>query len=74
MQLDQNLFREDSRGTAIVPLNGSRNGGMGQKFDAGYKIKSVKILSGTKNEVATAIQYMIEDTRMQLLFTQRYSG
>jgi len=66
MQLDQNLFREDSRGTAIVPLNGSRNGGMGQKFDAGYKIKSVKILSGTKNEVATAIQYMIEDTRMQL--------
>ncbi|MEI7960012.1 MAG: M1 family metallopeptidase [Chitinophagaceae bacterium] len=66
MQLDQNLFREDSRGSAIVPLNGSRNGGMGQKFDAGYKIKSVKILSGTKNEVATAIQYMIEDTRMQL--------
>ena len=66
MQLDQNLFREDSRGSAIVPLNGSRNGGMGQKFDAGYKIKSVKILSGAKNEVATAIQYMIEDTRMQL--------
>ncbi len=66
MQLDQNLFREDSRGSAIVPLNGSRNGGMGQKFDAGYKIKSVKLLSGAKNEVATAIQYMIEDTRMQL--------
>ena len=66
MQLDQNLFREDSRGSAIVPLNGSRNGGMGQKFDAGYKIKSVKLLSGAKNDVATAIQYMIEDTRMQL--------
>ena len=66
MQLDQNLFRKDSRGSAIVPLNGSRNGGMGQQFDAGYKIKSVKLLSGAKNEVATAIQYMIEDTRMQL--------
>src|ERR1700742_2075811 len=27
MQLDQNLFKTDSRGTAIVPLTGSRNWG-----------------------------------------------
>src|ERR1035437_4158635 len=35
MNLEQNLFRLDSRGTAIVPLSGSRNWGRGQVFDAG---------------------------------------
>ena len=35
MQLDQNLFKQASRGNAIVPLNGSRNAGHGQVFDAG---------------------------------------
>jgi dTDP-4-amino-4,6-dideoxygalactose transaminase len=39
MQLDQNLFKEDSRGNAIVPINGSRNAGHGQKFDAGFNIQ-----------------------------------
>ena len=33
LQVDQNLFKEDSRGNAIIPLNGSRNGAKGQKFD-----------------------------------------
>jgi len=42
MNLEQNLFKLDSRGTAIVPLRGSRNWGKGQVFDAGMKIKSVK--------------------------------
>jgi hypothetical protein len=64
--LDQNLFKEDSRGNAIVPLNGSRNAGHGQKFDAGYKIKSVSLLTGSKNEMTTDVKYMIEDTRMQI--------
>jgi hypothetical protein len=66
MQLDQNLFKEDSRGNAIVPINGSRNAGHGQKFDAGFNIQSVSVLSGTKNEIATEVKYMIEDTRMQI--------
>jgi hypothetical protein len=66
MQWDQNLFKEDSRGNAIVPLNGSRNAGHGQKFDAGYKIKSVSLLTGSKNEMTTDVKYMIEDTRMQI--------
>ncbi len=59
MQLDQNLFKQDSRGSAIVPPSGSRNGGRGQMFDAGYKIKSVKA-----NDVE--VKYMINDTRMQV--------
>jgi hypothetical protein len=65
MQLDQNLFKQDSRGTLIVPTTGSRNGGRGQVFDAGYKIKSVKVLSGPNN-TATDVKYMVEDTRMQI--------
>lgn len=74
MQLDQNLFKKDSRGSAIVPLNGSRNGGGGQEFDAGYKIKSVKILSGAKNEKATPVEYLIEDTRMQIFLPKELAA
>jgi len=66
MQLDQNLFKEDSRGNAIVPVNGSRNAGHGQIFDAGFKIQSVSVLSGSKNEIAKDVDYLIEDTRMQI--------
>ena len=42
--LEQNLFKSDSRGTAIVPLSGSRNWGKGQSFEAGFKIKSVQLM------------------------------
>src|SRR6201996_5791719 len=45
MNLEQNLFKMDSRGTKIVGLNGSRNGGHGQDFDAGFKIKSISMLN-----------------------------
>ncbi|MFD1257077.1 M1 family metallopeptidase [Mucilaginibacter terrae] len=59
MQLDQNLFKQDSRGSAIIPMSGSRNGGRGQAFDAGYKIKSVKV-----NDAE--VKFLINDTRMQI--------
>jgi hypothetical protein len=64
LQLDQNLFRSDSRGTAIVPLQGSRNWGRGQAFDAGDKIKSVKVLNA--KGIATEVKFLISDTRMQV--------
>src|ERR1700761_6061576 len=50
MNLEQNLFRQDSRSAAVVPWGGppphqaSRNWGRGQIFDAGFKIKSVKLI------------------------------
>ncbi|MGV3685536.1 MAG: M1 family metallopeptidase [Daejeonella sp.] len=67
MQLDQNLFKEDSRGHALVPPAGSRSGSHGQKFDAGYKIRSVKIIETENNRtVEKDPQYFIEDTRMQI--------
>ena len=67
MQLDQNLFKEDSRGNAIIPPGGSRSGARGQKFDGGYKIKSVKILSVEKGKtIEKNAEHFIEDTRMQV--------
>ncbi|MES3018954.1 MAG: M1 family metallopeptidase [Bacteroidota bacterium] len=67
MQLDQNLFKEDSRGQALIPPGGSRSGARGQKFDAGYKIKSVKIIE-TENGKTTEKdpEYFVEGTRMQI--------
>jgi hypothetical protein len=70
MNLEQNLFKQDSRGSGIVPLMGnppvqtSRNWGRGQLFDAGFKIKSVKML-GTKG-VMSDVKFLVSDTRMQL--------
>jgi hypothetical protein len=70
MNLEQNLFKQDSRGTAIVPLAGnppklnSRNWGRGQVFDAGFKIKSVQLI-GEKG-AATDVKFLVNDTRMQL--------
>ncbi len=59
LQLDQNLFKKDSRGNAVIPMTGSRNGANGQEFDGGYNIKSVKI-------DGKAAKYRITDTRMQI--------
>ena len=36
LHMDQNIFKEDSRGNAIIPLSGSRNGSKGQKLDGGF--------------------------------------
>jgi hypothetical protein len=59
MQLDQNLFKPNSRGTAIIPPSGSRNGGKGDLSKGGYNIKSVKIGD-------TPVKFIIDDTRMQI--------
>jgi hypothetical protein len=71
MYLDQNLFKQDSRGNAIIPITGSRNGAQGQVFDGGHKIKSVKIVTTSKG-IATEkeVKYIINDTRMQVFLPQ----
>lgn len=63
MQLDQNLFKSNSRGTAIIPPSGSRNGGRGQMPNGGYNIKSVK--AG-----GVDVKYLINDTRMQIFLPE----
>lgn len=68
MNVDQNLFKDDSRGNAVVPLTGSRNGARGQIFDGGHKIKSVKIVSNNKGKVTESdAKFVISDTRMQVM-------
>jgi len=74
MQLDQNLFKQDSRGSAIMPYVGSRNGGRGQEFDAGYKIKSVKIVNGSSPLSTTDVPFLIEDTRMQVMLPKEVAA
>ena len=71
MNLDQNLFKSDSRGNAVIPIEGSRNGAQGQVFEGGFKIKSVKIIStiqGKSKEIAA--KFLITDTRMQVSLPQ----
>ncbi|WP_291099925.1 MULTISPECIES: M1 family metallopeptidase [unclassified Flavobacterium] len=71
MLLDQNLFKSDSRGNAVIPINGSRNGAQGQIFDGGDKIKSVKIITTSKGKTKeTNAKFVISDTRMQVFLPQ----
>ena len=71
MNLEQNLFKLDSRGTAIVPLSGSRNWGRGQVFDAGYKIRSIKLV-GKGNDAD--LKFLVSDTRMQIFLPKEVAA
>lgn len=67
LHIDQNLFKADSRGNAVVPLTGSRNGAKGQQFDGGHKIKSVSLVIGkTEKE----LKFLINDTRLQIFLPE----
>ena len=71
MNVDQNLFKNNSRGKTVIPITGSRNGDKGQVFDGGHKIKSIKIVSGKNGKtVETEAKYEIIDTRMQVFLPQ----
>jgi hypothetical protein len=75
MNLDQNLFKKDSRGNAIIPLKGSRNGAKGQDFDGGFKIKSVKVVSSVGGKsVEKDAKFSVIDTRMQVDLPQSLNG
>jgi hypothetical protein len=56
LQLDQNKFREDARGTYTMPLDGGRHRG---NFTSGYQISSVKV-NGKDTK------YIVDDSRMQI--------
>jgi len=62
IQLDQNLFREDSRATATEPVGGTRLAP--RQFTQGFVLKSVKIdQDGRKSDA----KYIVTDTRMQIM-------
>lgn len=59
-QLDQNLFKSDSRGQSTIPLNNSRYGSSSNSFEGGF------ILSNIEVNKAPATNYHITDTRMRI--------
>lgn len=62
LYLEQNLFNKESRGQARMPLGQrSRYGDSKSNFNGGFKISSVKLLTGN-----TDANYVITDTRMQV--------
>ena len=66
LQLDQNTFKENSRGAMVTPGR-SRYGSQGEKFDGGYKITNISVA-----QKAGAVKFtsLIEDTRMQIRLDQ----
>lgn len=75
MNVDQNLFKKDSRGISVIPVSGSRNGADGEDFDGGHKIKSIKVIAtiGGKS-VEKEAKFTIADTRMQIILPQELNG
>jgi hypothetical protein len=65
LQLEQNRFTPDSRGTLTTPIQGNRYNG---DIDGGYNITNVTAKVGVKG--ANSTRHLIEDTRMQVWFAE----
>jgi hypothetical protein len=61
LQVEQNIYREDSRGEATSPVEGGRFNN--KTFTDGDQIKGVYVI---KNGKAEKVDYLITDTRMQI--------
>jgi len=66
LQLDQNSFKDNSRGNAITPAK-SRYGAQGENFKGGYDITNVAVSQKAKPVKFTSL---VEDTRMQIRLDQ----
>ncbi|TDQ14955.1 hypothetical protein DFQ04_2836 [Algoriphagus boseongensis] len=65
LQLEQNRFTPDSRGTLTTPIQGNRYNG---DTDGGYQISNVSAKVGAKG--ANSSKHLIDDTRMQVWFAE----
>jgi len=65
LQLDQNIYKPDSRAEKTTPVGGGRYANRG--FDGGYKIQSVSVSYQGREE---RIHYIIDDTRMQIFLPE----
>lgn len=65
MQMEQNRFTADSRGTLTTPVSGNRYSG---DVDGGYEISAVQAKVGAKGAVSS--KHIITDTRMQVWFAE----
>ena len=67
LYLDQNLYNLESRGQAKMPATRrSRYGDANSRFDGGYKISSVKLLSSSRASSEIKLTNIVNDTRMQI--------
>ena len=67
LQVDQNLYRENSRGAAITPVGGGRFGNNSRGFPGGDSLQTVSIeLHGKKLKA----DYRVTDTRMQIMLPE----
>ena len=66
LQLDQNLFEQNSRGNGLIKA-GSRYGARGEKVNGGYKISGLTV---SKKAAPVKFTSIIEDTRMQIRLDQ----
>lgn len=68
LQLDQNLFHPESRGSARMPATGrSRYGDSRSTFVGGYRIRNVRVSAGKDGRGGeTAVEPVVTDTRMQV--------
>lgn len=65
LQLDQNIFREDSRGSATAVVTGGRFAN--KSYTKGDEIKSVSVVANGKS---TPVKFLVTDTRMQIFLPQ----
>jgi hypothetical protein len=65
LQLEQNRFKADSRGTLTTPVQGNRYNG---DTDGGYDITNVMAKVGAKG--SSSSKHLITDTRMQVWFAE----
>ncbi|MCC3152742.1 M1 family metallopeptidase [Hymenobacter sp. BT770] len=67
LQLDQNLYRADSRGAAATPVAGGRFGNSARGFQGGDSLQTVTIDFHGKKRKAN---YRVQDTRMQIILPE----
>lgn len=65
LQLEQNRFKADSRGTLTTPIRGNRYNG---DTDGGFEISQLAAKVGSKGAVSS--MHLITDTRMQVWFNE----
>jgi len=69
LQLDQNIYREDSRGEGVNPVTGGR--WSNRKFTEGDVIRSVTVIRDGKEMKA---DWLVSDTRMQIRLPEPLRG